>query len=149
MQFAQPKPRPIDDRWRERLPLAIRVLGDTLNTWLQSATPFPIEKVAAAILRIFAFDFYAAGFHGNQSASDLWRRTSEEWISSVSDLDAECSALCPAADPAARAEVVLSLREILGRAVESWKRSTPVTPSCDDVVNEVLTLLVGRRFVQL
>lgn len=154
MQFAQPKPRPIDERWGERLPLAIRVLGGIQNDWLHLPTEFPSEQAAAVVLRIFAFNFRAAGLRGasrsiSQSAGDLWRRTSAEWISSVSDLESECCALCPAADPVARAEVMASLRLILTRAAESWARHSPVTPSCEDVVNEVLQLLVSHRFVQL
>jgi hypothetical protein len=142
MKYGQPKPRPIDDRWRERLPLAIRVLREIQDAWLRSTTPFPTDKMAAVLIRIFGLDFYIAG--------DLWRRTAAEWISAASDdLDAECRALCPAAGSAASAEVVASLRETLGRAAESWERRSPAMPSCEDVVNEVLQLLVARGFVQL
>jgi hypothetical protein len=145
-QVTGDRPRPFDDRWRERLPLAIRVLGDIQTGWLQSDTPFPVEQTAAVILRIFGFDFFAAS---SQSAGVLWRRTAAEWLSCVSGLEAECGALCPAAEPAVCADVAAGLREMLARAAETWERHSPVTPSCEDVIHQALKLLASRRFVLL
>lgn len=145
------KPRPFDDRWRERLNLVAKVLRDVQNIWLQSALPFPSQSTAAVVFQIFAFDFRAAsliGYRGVRS-TDLWRRSIAEWFASVSEAESECVRLCPVADRAACADMAARMCAILNLAAELWETLSPLDPSCEAVVLEVLHTLVDHRFAHL
>ena len=148
MQYSTPAPRAFDDRWRERLHLAIKVLRDVQDVWLNSSLPFPSQSAAAVVFQIFAFDFYAAGFVGYRGVppAELWRRSITEWFSSVSEAASECARLSPAADRQSCKVMAERVYEIFDSAAESWEKLSPLEPSCEVVVRQVFDLLVANRF---
>jgi len=137
MQPAEPPPNAFDKVWRERLNLAAKVLRDVQDAWLRSSLPFPSQNLAAVLFHIFAA--------GKAPPTELWRRSTTEWFSSVSDAESECARLYPAAVPATCGVVAARACAIFDSTAESWEKVSPLQPSCEVVVRQVFDLLVAYR----
>jgi hypothetical protein len=153
MMMAQYTPvvRWFEQQWRPRRDLAVKVLRDIEDSWLQSNQPFPSREAVAILLNIFSFDFYNAGFLGNQGIrpDDLWRRSLGEWLSSVGSPESECVRLSPRRDGSEYNQLVDSLCAILSSAAGSWETVAPNKPSCEEVVQQLIDQLVIGRFATI
>jgi hypothetical protein len=140
MQPGQSAPNAFDKLWRDRLNLAAKVIRDVQDFWLRSSLPFPSQSAAAVLFQILAA--------GGASRIEVWRRSTTEWFSSVSDAESECARLSPAAVRATCAVVAARACEILDSAAESWENISPLEPTCEVVVRQVFDLLVAHRFAR-
>jgi len=151
MAMAQVRPvsRSFEQHWRPRLNLAAKVLRDIEDWWLRSDQLFPCRPVVAALFNIFAFDFHGADFltYRGPPESDLWCRSSEEWLAAVGAPEVELGRLSPGRDDATYEAVVAALCAGLDRAAESWVRLGPDKPSCEVVTRNMLDELAAGRFV--
>ena len=132
-------------------PGGLQVLREIENAWLQSEGPFPCREVVAVLLHILAFDFHAADFltYRGVPSDDLWRRSVEDWFSTVSSPEAECSRLCPNHDASEYTRVVESLCDKLWSAAKSWEQVAPDEPSCEQVIQALVGELVRGDFARM
>ncbi|MBC8875546.1 MAG: hypothetical protein H8E44_39470 [Planctomycetes bacterium] len=136
--------------WEPRLELAGRVLLDAQNCWLLTDNAFPVDKAAAAILWIFAFDFPAAGRLGYRGITrkELYARRFDDWCQAMGTAAEECTRLLPLRSSADREFAVDAVSSILFDASREWEND-PSSPTPKSVARQCADFLATNRFVRL
>jgi hypothetical protein len=141
----------LGDYWRAAVSLAAKVLRDYEAVWLRSEGPFPVSEVVAVMLNVFAFDFHGAAFVGYTGVptNELWKRSVEDWASSVDSPETECARLWPNRTASEQQMLVASFCHEISCAAESWERRSPDQPTCEETIERLADLLIEGRFVRL
>jgi hypothetical protein len=128
-----------DREWQQRARLCSCLLLETVDWWCRTHSEFPVDRIVAAVLRLFSPRCDPFEVPENSVRQTL--------LDVVGTPAAEYSQTWPHRADAKGCELIASLSRILADAVNRWDEGSLDNPSVEMVSQQIIDEIVAQEYV--